>query len=150
MSPSEATNRATREEWRELGFYYATQEEPPGWLFVGSPTGLSKLVFLLDDYVQDSRNATLSEHEHYGPYMYLKVQTSEVPEIDSESIRGSLRDLARLRGLIAAELRTHGPGQSFVIGREYAESVRFPLRFEIREAGFDPATADPQLGVSAV
>src|SRR5262245_59820689 len=111
MNPSEATTRATREDWRELGFYYATQEEPPGWLVIGPPAGLSRFVSLLDDYVQDSRNATLSGHEHYGPYMYLKVQTSEAPEIDRQSIRGSLPDLARLRDLIAAALRSHGPGQ---------------------------------------
>jgi len=150
MSPSEETNRATREEWRELGFYYVTEEEPPGWRFVGSSTGLERLVSLLDEYVRDSRKTTVSEHEHYGPYMYLKVQTSEAPEIDSHSIRGSLADLARLRDLIAGALRAHGPGQSFVIGPEYAESVTFPLRFQVREAGFDPAVADPELRDSAV
>jgi hypothetical protein len=149
MSPSEATNRATGEEWRALGFYYETREEPPSWLFIGSRDGLSRLASLLGDYVADPRNATVSEHEHYGPYMYLEVQTAEVPEIDQRGIRGSLHDLARLRDLIAAALRTHRPGQSFVIGREYAETVDFPLCFQVRGEGFDPASADPQLRCGA-
>ncbi len=150
MCPSEATNQATRDEWRELGFYYVTQEEPPGWLLVGSVTGLSKLVSLLDDYVQDSRNATLSEHEHYGPYMYLKVQTSEAPQIDRQGIRGSQADIRRLRELIEAGLRVHGPGESFVIGSDYSQSVEFPLIFQVREAALDPAACDPELRGSAV
>lgn len=145
MSPSDATNRTTRAEWRALGFYYEIRGEPPCWRFVGSAEGLSRFVALLDEYVRDPRNEALSEHEHYGPYMYLKVQTAESPEIDGQSIRGSLRDLARLGDLIAAGLLDTGVGRSLVIGQEYSESVRLPLWFEVREAGFDPATADPLL-----
>jgi len=150
MSPSEATNRATREEWRELGFYYEIQEEPPCWRFIGSSAGLARFVALLDEYVRDSRNEVLAEHEHYGPYMYLKIQTAELPELDRQSIRGSLANLARLRDLIATGLNNLGPGQSFEVGPEYSESVQLPLRFEVRGAEFDPAAADPSLGESAV
>lgn len=149
MSPSEATNQATREEWRELGFYYETQEDPPCWRFVGSPLGLAKFVQLLDEYVRDPRNEALSEHEHYGPYMYLEVETANSPEIDNRSIRGSLPNLARLRDLVAVGLRSVGPGQSFVIGHEYSDAASFPLQFEVRDADFDPASADPQLPESA-
>jgi len=150
MSPSEATNQATREEWRELGFFYECTDEPPCWRFVGSAAGLAKLVKLLDAYVRNPRNAALSEHEHYGPYMYLKVQTSESPEIDSQSIRGTLADLARLRDLVANGLRGLHPGQSRAIGPEYSPAVSLPLRLELREPEFDPASADPALPRSAV
>jgi hypothetical protein len=150
MSLSEATNQATREEWRELGFFYERTHEPPCWRFVGSAAGLANLVKLLDAYVRDPRNNTISEHEHYGPYTYLKVQTSESPNIDSQSIRGTLADLARLRDLVADGLRGVRPGQSFAIGPEYSRAVSFPLRLEVRESEFDPASADPALSESAV
>jgi hypothetical protein len=148
MKVSEATLQATRNEWRVLGFYYETRDRPPCWRLIGSPTGLEKFVQLLDQYVRDARNELLSEHEHHGPYMYLKVQTSEAPEIDDRSIRGTLEDLARLRDLVSARLRSAHPGQVFSIGREYSTHVRFPLQFEVREPDFDPASADPQLRTS--
>lgn len=100
---------------------------------------------LLDAYLQEPRNEALSEHEHYGPYMYLKLQTAESAEIDSESIRGSLADLARLRDLIADALRALRPGESRLVGPEYSQNARFSLRLEMREPGFDPACADPTL-----
>jgi hypothetical protein len=145
LSPSEEVNQATREEWRDLGFFYETRHEPPCWRFVGSASGLLKLVQLLDQYVADPRNALLSEHEHYGPYMYLKVQTAEVPEIDRDSIRGTLSDLARLRELIAAGIRKTAAGGAFSIAFEYSARVMYPLTFEVQPEGFDPAAADPAL-----
>lgn len=150
MNPSETTNRATREEWRELGFFYETLREPLCWRLVGSPTGLARFVSLLDQYVRDPRNATLSEHEHYGPYMYLKVQTAKSPAIDEHSIRGSLKDLTRLRDLVAKALRTSRTGDSFKIGSEYSAAATYPLWFEVREEPFDPASEDPELSKPAV
>ena len=150
MSPTEATNQATREEWRELGFFYELQDEPPRWRFVGSATGLANLVKVFDEYVRDPRHEAISEQEHYGPYMYLKVQTAESPTIDNGSIRGSLSDLARLRDLIANGLRNLRAGKSLVVGPEYSPVVSFPLHLELREAEFDPASADPALSDPAV
>jgi len=134
-----------REEWRALGFFYERTDDPPRWHFMGSGAGLANIVKLLDAYVRDPRNETITEHEHYGPYMYLKVQTSITPEIDSRSIRGTLADLARLRDLIADRLRNTHPGQSLTIGPEYSDAVSFPLLLEIRDDQFDPAYADPDL-----
>ncbi len=145
MGLSEATKQATRDEWRELGFFYECTTAPPCWRFVGSATGLEELVKLLDAYILNPSNQSFSEHEHYGPYCYLKVQTSDSPEIDGESIRGTLADLARLRDLIAHGLRELCPGQSLVIGGEYSPRVDFPLLLEMREADFDPASVDPEL-----
>ncbi len=145
MSPSETTNQHTREEWRELGFFYETQDAPHCWRIVGSKSGLGNFVKLLDEYVRDPRNEAISEHKHYGPYMYMKVVTSESATIDRDSIRGSMADLGRLRDLVANKLRDVQTGGSLVLGPEYSASVTFPLHFEVREAGFDPASADPGL-----
>jgi hypothetical protein len=95
--------------------------------------------------VRDARNQTLSEHEHYGPYYYFKIQTADSPGIDEQGIRGSLSDLARLRDHIAASLRSTQPGQILAVGREYAPAASHPLQLEIREHGFDPASEDSSL-----
>ena len=145
MSRSEATNQATREEWRELGFFYEVRESPACWRFVGSLSGLQGFVRVLDEYVRDPRNEAISEHRHYGPYMYLKVVTSDVAEIDRDGIRGSIADLVRLRDLVSNALRDLRPGESIYLGSEYAPSVAFRLFFEVREGEFDPASADPGL-----
>jgi hypothetical protein len=149
MSPSEATKQATREEWRELGFYYEMTKEPPRWRFVGSATGLAGFVQLLEEYVGNPRNSMCSEHIHLGPYMYLKVQTAEIPAIDCRGIRGSLVDLARLRDLVSAKLQDGSSEQTFEIGQEYSDNAAFPIQFEIRAKGFDPASADPQLAANS-
>ena len=149
LSPSEATNQATRAEWRELGFFYELKSSPACWRIVGSIEGLSNFPLILHLYTQDSRNQVLSEHAHYGPYMYLKVETAESPEIDDRSIRGSLSDLLRLRDLVTAQLKQARPGTSFIVGFEYSRSVTYPLHFEVREDGFDPASADPRLSEPA-
>lgn len=145
MCPSERTNEATRREWRKLGFYYELLDQPPCWRVVGSILGLENLARALDSYVRDPRNEMFSEHEHYGPYMYLKVQTSDAPEIDQDGIRGSLRDLARLRDLVATRLATAAPGDVIVIGAEYSEAISHSLRLEVRAASFDPAAEDSRL-----
>jgi hypothetical protein len=143
--PSRETNEATRREWRELGFYYESSDEPPRWRIVGSIDGLGGLARLLDSYVRDPRNDRESEHEHYGPYMYFKVQTANEPAIDADGIRGSLRDLVRLRDLIAARLAVARPGDRLVIGAEYAAATSHPLHLEARADDFDPASEDVQL-----
>ena len=148
MSPSDLTNQATREEWQELGFFYERETNPVSWRIIGSREGLSNFPHLLDLYAQDPRNQTLSEHSHYGPYMYLKVETAELPEIDERSIRGSISDLLRLRDLVAGRLQQSRCGDSFIIGTEYSEKVSHPLHFEVREDEFDPASADSQIAAS--
>jgi hypothetical protein len=147
--PSEATNEATRREWRELGFFYELRDDSPCWRLVGSATGLGNLVALLDSYVRDPRNQTLSEHEHYGPYRYLKIQTADAPGIDGQGIRGRISDLARLRDLIASGIRSSGPGQTLRFGPEYAAAVSHPLQLEVREDSFDPAAEDLSLSEPA-
>jgi hypothetical protein len=65
----------TRREWRELGFFYDRDDVSKEWRLVGSREGLRHFAGLLRAYVADPRNEMKSEHEHYGPYMYLEVMT---------------------------------------------------------------------------
>lgn len=145
MTLSEATRDATRSEWRALGFYYELCEAPPRWRLVGPRAGLARFAELLDRYVADPRNRTPSEHEHYGPYAYLKVETAAAAAIDADGIRGSLEDLARLRDLVARGLARARAGETVVLGAAYAPNVSHPLALEIRADDFDPANADPGL-----
>ena len=70
--PSDATNRMTR---RELGFVYDKDDDRKESRLVGSRSGLLRFRDLLLEYSADPRNAKKSEHEHYGPYMYLEIMT---------------------------------------------------------------------------
>jgi hypothetical protein len=92
--------------------------------------------------VADPRNALESEHEHYGPYMYLKVMTWPEAGFDHNAIRGSLTDIARLAELVESKLASAQPGSAVRIHHEFAPDSPNALVLDVREDGFDPATAD--------
>jgi len=142
MTPSEATDEATRREWRELGFYYEKDDQAKHWRFVGSRAGLMRFREALLAYVADERNRLDSEHEHYGPYMYLEVMTWPEAGIDGHSIHGTTDDLRRLAGLVKRALESTQPGDRFVIGPEYSPKGEYSMHFEVMEDGFDPVAAD--------
>ncbi len=139
---SEATNRATRREWRELGFFYDRDDGNKVWILTGSRAGLLRFRDALLSYVADPRNASDSEHEHYGPYSYLEVMTSPNPGFDHHAIHGRVADLARLSALIVAKLATARPGSTIRIREEFAPDSPYALVLDLREDGFDPAAAD--------
>jgi hypothetical protein len=65
------------DEWRQLGFYYDRDDRlyVNQWRFFGSKKGLQNFVSMLDKYTNNPANDILSEHDHYGPYSYLKIMT---------------------------------------------------------------------------
>jgi hypothetical protein len=133
----------TRQEWRDLGFFYDQDKDERCWRLVGSRDGLLKFSALLNHYVDNERAEGLSEHEHYGPYWYLKVITWDKAVISGDDITGTLDDLRRLSDLVRQHLENATPGDIFEIDKEYGPNNEFKLRFEIREDGFDPAEPDP-------
>jgi len=141
----DATNQSTRVEWRELGFFYDRDDQTRVWKLTGSRAGLLRFRDALLAYVADPGNALKSEHVHYGPYGYLEVMTWPEAAFDDHSIRGPLTDLARLAKLVGAKLATVRPGSSVLIREEFAADSPYALVLELREDGFDPATADPRL-----
>lgn len=145
MSPSELANASTRKGWRELGFYYDFDKKNKEWRFVGSASGLEKVRNILWSYSNNPIKNTKSEHSHYGPYMYLKIMTWDTPGINDDCIQGTMNDLKMLGDLVAQKLKQALPNSVFVIKEEYSKDTRVPLVFEIKEDGFDPATADPML-----
>lgn len=131
----------TRKEWRELGFYYELKDNK--WVFIADKKGLLRFAELLRKYGNNPRRNKLSEHDHYGPYMYLKIMTWNTPNIDEETISGSLQDLLRLSQLVESHLSHCKPNDKFVIGADYAPNHKCELEFQIQKDGFDPAQPDP-------
>jgi hypothetical protein len=147
--PSDATNRATRREWRELGFFYDRDDQAKVWKLTGSRPGLLRFRDILFSYAASTRNATQSEHEHYGPYSYLEIVTSLEAGFDEHGIRGPVADLARLAALIETKLATARPGSIVRIQEEFAIDSPYALVLDLREDEFDPAAADPLLPTDA-
>lgn len=143
--PSEATNQATAREWRELGFFYDRDDENKWWRLVGSRAGLLRFCDALLLYATDPNNDFDSEHEHYGPYLYLKVTTWASAGFDRQSIHGPVSDLARLARLIESKLSTARQGSTITIREEFAPDSPYALELELRDDEFDPASADPLL-----
>ena len=139
----ERMDEATRQDWRDLGFFYDRDKDARCWRLIGSKSGLLKFSTLLNDYVADERNAALSEHEHYGPYWYLKIITWNEAVITERDISGTLDDFRRLADIVRERLENVLPGDAFEIDKEYAPNNEYKLRFEVREDGFDPAEEDP-------
>lgn len=143
--PSDATNEATRTEWRELGFFYDRNDETKAWRLVGSRSGLLRFRDALLEYVDDPSNDYKSEHEHYGPYWYLEIMTWPEPGFDDHAIYGSLPDLKRLAAIVETKLAVAQPDETICIRDEFAANTPYALILEVREDGFDPAQADPML-----
>ena len=145
MSPSEQTNQATRQEWRDLGFYYDFDKATARWRLVGSRSGLLHFRDLLIAYANDPKRDRLSEHDHYGPYFYLTIRTWKEPAIVPDGIMGTLADIHRFAQLFEAKLQQSCIGEMFTIDTEYATNNAAILQCELQADGFDPASADPLL-----
>jgi hypothetical protein len=144
MTPSEKVNDTTIREWRELGFFYDRDDVCHEWKFIGSREGLLQFVNLLQKYAANPRNDKISEHDHYGPYLYLKIVTWTEPLI-GEDIRGTLSDFKKLAKLVSSKIEASKTGEVFTIGKEYFAKNEFVLKFFVKESGFDPAQADALL-----
>ena len=140
--PSDATNQATRREWRELGFFYERDDAAKHWRLIGSAQGLLRFAQLVRDYAANPGHDMLSEHAHYGPYMYLEIGTWSGPEITDHWIAGRPSDLLRLSTVIQERLARATVGDRFRLRSAYVPSSTYELVIEVRDDAFDPARAD--------
>jgi hypothetical protein len=143
--PSKATNEATRAEWRDLGFFYDRDDELRQWRIIGSKDGLALFARVLQRYASDPRNEMVSEHDHLGPYMYLKIGTWNAPDITDDWIAGTLPNLLHLSSIIEGKLPYAKPGDRIALRDAYAPTSSYELVLEVREDDFDPVRADEQL-----
>ena len=139
----------TRREWRDHGFFYEFDNGAKAWRVVGSRAGLFRFADLLVRYASDPRNQLKSEHDHFGPYMYLKIMTWPDAGISSDSIHGSLDDLFRLGGIVRGVITGAVVGASLDVSRAYAEDCEYSLVLDVRADDFDPSSADRTLEENA-
>jgi hypothetical protein len=133
------------DEWRQLGFYYDFDERLGinQWRFYGSKSGLQNFVKLLDDYTSRASNDKEFEHDHYGPYMYLKIITlDDQAIINDNAIGGTIADLKNLRNIIADKLSKAEPGQTFNIDKDYGDDNTVTAKFFVMADNFDPVSMD--------
>jgi hypothetical protein len=131
-------------EWRQLGFYYDRDDrlDVNQLRFFGSKKGLQNFVSLLDKYTKNPVNDTLSEHDHYGPYSYLKIMTLDKPTITADYIAGTIQDLKFLKNLIFEKLDKTEPGQTFNIEKDYGQDNTISAKFFVMADNFDPVSMD--------
>jgi len=139
----------TRREWRELGFFYDRDDASKEWRLVGSREGLRRFSDPLRSYASDPRNEVKSEHEHYGPYMYLEVMTWPEAGIDDHAIRGPLNAIDDLASLVDAKVAAMKPGGNVRIGEDFAAGTPYTLVLDLRQDDFDPSSLDPNLAGDA-
>ena len=133
------------DEWRSLGFYYDFDDRISDnqWRFFGSKKGLQHFVTLLDDYTSNVNNDKLFEHEHYGPYCYLKIITLDgESSITPHAIGGSIADLRYLRNIVAEKLIKSQPGDTFNIDKEFGSNNEATAKFFVMSDNFDPVSMD--------
>jgi hypothetical protein len=132
------------DEWRQLGFYYDRDDrlDVNQWRFFGSKKGLQNFVSLLDKYTNNPANDTLSEHDHFGPYSYLKIMTWDKPTITADYIAGTIQDLKILRNLISEKLDKADAGQTFNIDKDYGQDNTITAKFFVMADNFDPVSMD--------
>jgi hypothetical protein len=144
QAPTAMTDERIRQEWRKLGFYCEMDSEKKLWTLTGSRAGLLYFPDLLLGYVADPKNATDTEHEHYGPYGTLEVMTYPDAGFDGHAIRGSLVALTHLAELVEVKLASAEPGSPILIREEYAADSPYSLMLDVRADGFDPSSADQE------
>jgi hypothetical protein len=126
--PSQATNDATRREWRELGFFYDRDDAAKTWRLVGSRSSLLRFRDLLLACAANESNAPESEHQHCGPYMNLEIMTWHEAGFDDHSIHGPLSELKRLGEIIEQKLLVTKPGKTILIQSEFATKFKANLQ----------------------
>jgi hypothetical protein len=144
MSPE--LRAQTIADWNDLGFWYDVTPEN-GWIIRGSRVGLEKFAAVLNAYAADPRNNVLSEHDHFGPYMYLKVVTWSSPEVNRDGIYGTLPDIIRLAALICEHLLSCKPGDSFALAQAFSTASSTELTLICEPESFDPGAYDAQFYV---
>lgn len=139
---------ATRQDWRELGFFYMSDELGQVWHLHGSRAGLRKFADRLDNYARASHVALNGGHEHLGPHCYLTLTTWLHADVDRTGIRGQACDFERMASLVRDACASIEPGQTSRVREQFATKAAYALILHAHADGFDPAGLDPQLAMS--
>ena len=140
-------NHTTIDEWRELGFYYDLNEDNDikEWRFFGSREGILSFTSFLNEYANRVDKETISEHDHLGPYNYLKIMTWDKAIITDQYFAGTIRDIKTLGNLIGEKLNNTKAGGAFSIDHDYGTGNTATAKFFVMADTFDPASMDDLL-----
>lgn len=142
---SEKLDNIMKKEWRSLGFYYERDDDARKWRMIGSPTGINEFRLVLLKYIKERDPDAKFDHDHLGPYGYLKITTWDEPRIIKAGIDGAFEDFERLAEIIRGKLSDEMIGKTFTIKDEYSKKCEYSLEFRVKEYGFDPVEADKRL-----
>jgi hypothetical protein len=135
---------ATIEEWRDLGFHYDLNDDHRIWTLTGSPSGLSRFAQLLRQFASDPRNDVRFEHDHYGPYGYLKIMNNpDERGFNSNAIFAPRCDFSILADVIDSRLADSKIGSTIDLSRDFAPNSEYELRLIVAPYDFDPGLFDP-------
>jgi hypothetical protein len=140
--PSATTNEATRREWRDLGFFYERDDAAQVWTIRGSIDGLNRFAAEIERYASKPNHTVISEHDHFGPYLYLKIGTWPAPQLNGDWIAGPLSFLTDLAQEIRSRLNAAAVGQTLSLRGFFEPSESYDLLLKIEPDSFDPAEAD--------
>jgi hypothetical protein len=119
-TPTAKVNQRTRQEWKDLGFFYDLDTGAKEWRILGSADGLLLFAKLLREYAENPNNDTLSAHSHYGPYAYLEIGTSSKAEITDHWIAAPLNDLRELASLVRERIANAKAGDRLSFRKVFA------------------------------
>jgi hypothetical protein len=140
--PSEDINAVTRSEWRSLGFFYERDDGLKKWRILGTANGLREFAHQIRLYAKNPKSKEISEHEHFGPYQYLKIGTWHRAEITQDWIAGPIESLERLASEIDLYAIRSGTVNLFNLRPVFAPGSPYELSLELQPDDFDPALAD--------
>lgn len=129
-------------EWKELGFFYSSDDVKKRWDLYGSLSGLAKLSEELSNFIK--RDEKFGEHEHLLPHWYLTIEYDEAPDISKRGIVGRKHDLLKLRDYLNSISNNLSP-QSCISIHSCFEKTSYEMYFHIENDDFDPSSMDWQL-----
>ena len=132
----------TAEEWKELGFFYSSDDDMKRWDLNGSLSGVARLSEELNNFSE--RDEVFGEHEHLLPHWYLTIEYDEVPDINKRGIVGRKLDLLKLRDYLISIPDNLSSQACFSIHSCF-EKTTYEMYFHIENEDFDPSSMDWQL-----
>ena len=144
MQSVDESNEQTRAEWMGLGFFYSYDELERSWLVRADRDGMKRLGDALRSYASNPRHEAISEHEHYGPYSYLKFVTWAEAKIVPDGFYGTLADLAKLANIVTNAIAKARVGDIIRIDDVYSTASEARLELSLEPDGFAVASADPE------
>ena len=134
--------KLTVEEWKELGFFYSSDDDKKRWDLYGSLSGVARLSEKLNSFLE--RDEKFGEHEHFLPHWYLTIEYDETPDIKKRGILGRKLDFLKLRDYLNS-ISNNFSSQSCVSIHDCFEETSYEMFFHIEDDDFDPSSMDWQL-----